>query len=204
MIPLKFVGFAARLIRLKVRYGNRLRLQSFSQALSSGARIRILGESCVSLADRVSLGNNVLIDAQCGATVSLGRQVFINRGSSITGRYAIEIGEETLIGEYVTIYDHNHHIGSPDTPRRLGGFTGAPVVIGRNVWLGSHVFIGAGVSIGDNAVVGAHTIVTKNIPANTVTYGQTKLVTRSIHSPIHMLPKENDDVLGKTYGLGGQ
>ena len=47
----------------------------------------------------------------------------------------------------------------------------APIVLGKNVWIGSNATILQGVTIGDNAVVGAGTVVTKDVEANTVVGG---------------------------------
>ena len=47
----------------------------------------------------------------------------------------------------------------------------APIVLGRNVWVGSNATILQGVAIGDNAVVGAGAVVTHDIPANSVATG---------------------------------
>ena len=47
----------------------------------------------------------------------------------------------------------------------------APIVLGKNVWIGSNATILQGVTIGDNAVVGAGAVVTKDVPANTVVGG---------------------------------
>lgn len=47
----------------------------------------------------------------------------------------------------------------------------APIVLGRNVWVGSNATILQGVTIGDNAVVAAGAVVTKDVAANTVVGG---------------------------------
>src|SRR5882724_12509608 len=47
----------------------------------------------------------------------------------------------------------------------------APVVIGRNVWIGIRCIIMRGVTIGDNSVVAAGSIVTKSVPPNTLVAG---------------------------------
>lgn len=44
-------------------------------------------------------------------------------------------------------------------------------MIGRNVWIGAGVTVVPGITIGNNAVVGAGSVVTKNVPANTVVAG---------------------------------
>ena len=47
----------------------------------------------------------------------------------------------------------------------------APVILGRNVWVGSNSTILQGVTIGDNAVVAAGAVVTKDVPANAIVGG---------------------------------
>ena len=47
----------------------------------------------------------------------------------------------------------------------------APVIIGKNVWIGGGTIILPGVTIGDNTVIGAGSVVTKDIPADTIAYG---------------------------------
>ena len=47
----------------------------------------------------------------------------------------------------------------------------APIVLGRNVWVGSNATILQGVTIGDNAVIAAGAVVTKDVAAGTVVGG---------------------------------
>mgnify|MGYP001483033014 CR=1 FL=1 len=187
----KYVWFGLRLVGLKLRHAGRLRLQSFSLSLERDVELILDGNSSMDFGSRVYVRRGSVLDARNGATLKIGSRVFMNRGCSVVTRAGIEIGEETLIGEYVTIYDHNHTFGNPGAPLRLQGFRSKPVRIGRNVWLGTKVFVGAGVTIGDNAVVGAHTIVTKDIPANSLVYGKSELVIK----PLPSAPQET------TYGL---
>ena len=173
----KYVGFALRLLLAKARYRSRLRLQSFEIAMEKDVELHIDRKSTVECGHRAYLRRGTVVDARDGSVLKIGRFVFVNRGCSLVARYAIEIGDETLLGEYVTIYDHNHNYDNPATGElRNQGYRGKPVSIERNVWIGSHVFIGAGVSVGDNSVIGAHTVVTRSIPANSLVYGKTELV----------------------------
>ena len=55
-----------------------------------------------------------------------------------------------------------------------------PITIGNNVWLGAHVTVNPGVTIGDNAVIGSGSVVTRDIPANTVALGIPCRVTKTL------------------------
>jgi acetyltransferase-like isoleucine patch superfamily enzyme len=94
----------------------------------------------------------------------LGTNVFVGRNTYFGAWKPIRIGEDTLIGAYCYIISGNHRFAAPDLPIRSQGYDGAPITIGRNVWLGAHVIVLAGVTIGDNAVIGAGSVVTSSIP----------------------------------------
>ena len=48
---------------------------------------------------------------------------------------------------------------------------GKPVTIGKNVWIGGNCTILPGVAIRDNAVIGAGSVVTKDIPNDSIAIG---------------------------------
>jgi len=84
----------------------------------------------------------------------------------------IVIGNDCLIAQNVSLIGSNHQIKHgqiywqlPWDERKTG------VTIGNNVWLGCGVTVLPGCSVGDNAIVGAGSIVTKNIPAGTIWFG---------------------------------
>lgn len=55
-----------------------------------------------------------------------------------------------------------------------------PIVIGNNVWIGAQSIVLGGVTIGDNCVIAAGSVVTKNIPANTLAMGSPCRAVREI------------------------
>ena len=93
-----------------------------------------------------------------------GENVFVGRNTYLGAWKPISIGSDTLIGAYCYIISGNHRFAAPDLPVRMQGYEGAPITIGRNVWLGAHVVVLPGVTIGDNAVVGAGSVVTASVP----------------------------------------
>ena len=65
-------------------------------------------------------------------------------------------------------------------PRRDGWEYGAPITIADNVWLGGGVIVCPGVTIGEDTVVGAGAVVTRDLPAGVVAYGNPARVVREI------------------------
>jgi acetyltransferase-like isoleucine patch superfamily enzyme len=83
------------------------------------------------------------------------------------------------IAEHVKIRDQDHVFGLGLKPSQAG-FSTAPVFIGDNVWIGAKATITKGVKIGNNCVVGANSVVTCDVPANSVVVGAPARVVRKI------------------------
>lgn len=105
--------------------------------------------------------------------------VFFNNYCSVNVRSEVSIGEGTIFGENVHIYDHNHRYADPTIPIKEQGYTQAPIRIGRHCWIGTNTVILKGVTIGDNAVIGAGCIIHNDVPDNTIVMqnGQTRPIT---------------------------
>lgn len=103
----------------------------------------------------------------CGKNITLGKNVFFNSGCRFQDQGGITIGDGSLIGHNAVLATLNHGLQPDDRQTTYP----APIVIGKNVWLGSNVTVVAGVTIGDNAVVAAGAVVTKDVPANSVVGG---------------------------------
>ncbi len=104
-----------------------------------------------------------------GFNISLGTGVFLNFNCVILDVVAVGIGDKTQIGPAVQILAADH----PRDPavRAAGLEFGCPIRIGRNVWIGGGAIILPGVSIGDGALIGAGSVVTRDIPAGAVAFG---------------------------------
>ena len=103
----------------------------------------------------------------CGKNTTIGKNVFINSCCHFQDQGGIVIGDGSLIGHNVTLATLNHGMA----PQQRQSLYPAPIVIGRNVWIGAGVTVVPGITIGNNAVVGAGSVVTKSVPANTVVAG---------------------------------
>ncbi len=111
-----------------------------------------------------------------GGHIFLGRGVFINRNCMLVDLGGIYIGDRVLIGPNVTILTVNHE-ENPATRRNLRC---QAVHVEAGAWLGANVTVLPGVTIGENAIVGAGSLVTKDVPADTVVIGSPAKVLRKI------------------------
>lgn len=119
-----------------------------------------------------------------GGRIVIGDNVFFNNGCGLHARRAITIGDETIFGENVHVYDHNHRFADPSVAIKDQGYSEAPVTIGRHCWIGSGVTILKGSTIGDNTVIGAGCVVSGDVPADTVVRQSAELL---------MTPIRHDD-----------
>jgi maltose O-acetyltransferase len=104
-----------------------------------------------------------------GFNIRLGERVFLNFNCVILDVVEVAIGDRTQIGPGVQILTADH---PRDPATRASGLElGRPVRIGRNVWIGAGAIILPGVSIGDDALIGAGSVVTRDMPAGAVAFG---------------------------------
>lgn len=113
-----------------------------------------------------------------GKNITLGKRVFINSGCKFQDQGGVVIGDDCLIGHNTVLATLNHDLA----PSRRADMHPAPIVIGRNVWIGANATVLSGVTIGDNAVVAAASVVTKDVPDNAVVVGSPARVVRSLDS----------------------
>lgn len=114
-----------------------------------------------------------------GAHMHLVDSVYANFNFTAVDDSHIYIGSYTMIGPNVTVATAGHPI-LPELREKAYQFN-MPVHIGRNCWIGAGAVIMPGVTIGDNSVIGAGSVVTKDIPANVVAYGNPCRVAREIN-----------------------
>lgn len=102
-----------------------------------------------------------------GKNIQVGKNVFINGGCHFQDQGGITLGDDCLIGHNVVFATLNHFI----EPSERASLQPAPIVLGKNVWVGSSSTILQGVTIGDNAIIAAGSVVTKDVPANAIVGG---------------------------------
>lgn len=113
-----------------------------------------------------------------GDHIYAGDKVFINFGGVILDGAKVTIGARTMLAPGVHIYTAQHPL---DADERDKWEDCKPVTIGERCWIGGHVTICPGVTIGDRCVIGAGSVVTRDIPADSLAVGNPARVIRKLN-----------------------
>jgi len=111
-----------------------------------------------------------------GLEIRVGQRVFINQNCTIYDLAEIRIGDDVMIGPNVSLMSAGHPVAPSERRDRV---VGKPIVIERNVWIAAGVTIIGGVTVGQNSVVAAGSVVTRDVPPNTLVGGNPAQVIRS-------------------------
>lgn len=148
--------------------------------------------------ENIQLSNNARVYGSlvsCGkGKISMGEFAALGAKSVIKSVNFIEVGAFTAIAPNVIIQDNNTHPVNPhdrllmmQTPAghvsRSWLFSdSAPIKIGKNCWIGENSRICKGVTIGDGAIIAANSVVTHDVPENSIAAGNpAKIVKTDIH-----------------------
>jgi acetyltransferase-like isoleucine patch superfamily enzyme len=112
-----------------------------------------------------------------GPDTRVGRNVFINQNCTFYDLGGLDIADDVMIGPNVSLITSGHPL---EPSRRRAAVIAKPIAIGRNVWIGAGTTIIGGVSVGENSVVAAGSVVTKDVPPDTLVGGNPARVIRSI------------------------
>lgn len=117
-------------------------------------------------------------DTDYGWNIKIGENVFINSNSYLMDGGGITIGDNVFIGPSCGLYTAHHPLNYQD--RNEGWELAKPIHIGSNIWFGASVTVTPGVSIGDGSVIAAGSVVTHDIPPNSLVAGVPAKVVRTI------------------------
>jgi maltose O-acetyltransferase len=164
---------------LKAELDNR---QSLVQKLNSiryertNERWWALKELLADLGEDVEIRSPFFCDF--GDGISVGERTFVNSNCTMLDCATITIGRECLLASSVQLVTATHPVDP--VARRSAWELAMPISLGDGVWLGAGVVVCPGTSIGENTVVGAGSIVTRDLPAGVVAYGNPARVMREI------------------------
>lgn len=104
-----------------------------------------------------------------GNGIIMGKNVFVNYNCTMLDGGLITIGDNVLIGPDCHIYTPSHP--KDYVLRRKQVETAYPVTIGEDTWLGGNVTVCPGVTIGKRCIIAAGSVVTRDIPDDSLAAG---------------------------------
>lgn len=113
-----------------------------------------------------------------GKNIQLGENIFINCYCYFMDGATITLGNHVFVGPYCGFYTSNHPL---DYKNRNKGLEKAlPITVGDNCWFGANVSVMPGVTIGSGCVIAAGSVITKDIPNNSMVAGVPARIIKTI------------------------
>jgi maltose O-acetyltransferase len=131
------------------------------------------------------------VNFQGKKNISIGENCVINSFVHVwAGKAGLIIGDRVMIASHtaITTLTHNYY----DENMRFAPAIDKKIIIGDDVWIGSHAVIMPGISIGRGAVIGAGSVVTKDVKENTIVAGVPAKFIKQIYKEINVKTEIQD------------
>ncbi|WP_054709419.1 maltose acetyltransferase domain-containing protein [Bacillus sp. JCM 19041] len=145
----------------------REQIRAFNKAEDPAVRKKILTTILGKTGNEFNFEGSLQVDY--GYNVELGENFFANFDTVFLDVCKIKFGDNCMLAPGVHVYTATHPLDPME--RNSGLEFGKPVTIGDNVWIGGRAVINPGVTVGDNVVIASGSVVTKDVPADTVVGG---------------------------------
>ena len=166
---------------IKVYFGNPV----FRKGIKFGKGSYVREHAQIGGGEHIEFGDNVRVSQYCriicfdnisgeilNPKLTVGNNVFMGRNLTILCADSVVIEDDCLFGSFCFISDENHGM-NPEVGVRYEcqQISTNQVKIGKNCWIGEKAIILPGVTIGNNTIIGAGSVVTKDIPADSIAVG---------------------------------
>jgi len=153
-----------------------LNMHSVGKNVTIQCKSIIRNPNNITLGDNIHIGRNVHLSTELStAKLTIGSNTEINQKCDFDYSGNLKIGNNCLISENTVIETHTHGLNphNPPLPMALN--------IEDHVWIGQRVTILHNVNtIGENSIIGAGSIVTKDVPPNTIVAGNPAKIIRKL------------------------
>ncbi len=183
-----FFGFPWRkklFLGPNVELRNRSLLQ-FGNGVTLGRGVLIdgLSREGVLIGDHVNVGDFTRIEAsgtitEIGKGISIGTNSGVGAFSFIGGAGGVVIGNDVIMGQWVSFHPENHNYDHLNIPIRLQGVNRQGIVVEDDCWIGAKVTFLDGAHVGRGCIVGAGSVVRGIIPPYSIVVGVPARVIRS-------------------------
>jgi acetyltransferase-like isoleucine patch superfamily enzyme len=181
MLNHRYAWLALRWAWLRLRWRGRLQTDGLC-FVGPGVKLEIGRDAVVELGRWSWIGHGTKIRAHEGV-VKIGAKSVLGQECTISSFQHVEIGRECIVADRVMMIDFDHGVVEVERPIRLQGIYKRDVKVGHNCWIGYGACILRGVTVGDNSVIGTSSVVTKDLPANSVSAGIPARVLRMREEP---------------------
>jgi acetyltransferase-like isoleucine patch superfamily enzyme len=151
---------------------------SFGKFLKLGNDVYVsaLSKKGVTFGNNVGIGDHsrVIVSTSLndiGDFIKIGNNVGIGEFAYLGGAGGLEIGDDCIVGQYLSCHPENHNYENIDLPIRHQGVNRKGIKIGNNCWIGSKVTVLDGVTIGSGCIIAAGAVVNKSFPDNSIIGG---------------------------------
>ncbi|RWU17772.1 hypothetical protein DM813_24100 [Pseudomonas alkylphenolica] len=169
-MKLAFIGSGVTLKEVgKIEYGPGL-------VIDQGCFVDALSCEGIRFGTAVSLNKQIIIECtgsltNIGKGLVIGDNVGLGAGCFLGCAGGIEIGTDTIIGNFVSFHSENHNFDNPDLPIRQQGVSRQGIRVGKNCWIGAKVTVLDGAVIEDGCVFAAGAVVAAGIYRKNSIYG---------------------------------
>jgi acetyltransferase-like isoleucine patch superfamily enzyme len=163
----------------------------FQGMLFTGKRVELRarpGHGRLVLGPWCWIGNDNKLRAHEGQ-LTLGAKVVMGRDNVINTYLDIEVGDASILADWIYVCDFDHRFDRLDVPIKDQGIVTSPTRIGGDVWIGEKASVLRGVDIGHGSVVASHCLVNQDLPPFSIAVGVPVRVVRS-RLPAGMDPEE--------------
>ncbi len=170
-------------VRRKIFLGQKVKIYNKSNfKFGSGCTIEKYSTLDCFAKQPIVFGNSVKIGAfstvsttshlsKYGIGLNIGNNSAIGEYSYFGCSGGVSIGEDVIMGQYISFHSENHNFANKSKLIREQGVTSKGVVLGNNIWVGSKVTFLDGCKVGDNSVVAAGAVVKDEFPPNVIIGG---------------------------------
>jgi galactoside O-acetyltransferase len=141
--------------------------------ISDGCTLIARGEQGITLSDGVRLQHRVYLDTErtVDGYIKIGKGVYIGTGTTLFGHMGLEIGDDCLLAQNITLTPYSHIFDDPNRIIYSQGGHCKKVTIGNDVYIGMGCCVMYSGDIGEGSVIGAHSTVVKPIPPYSIAVG---------------------------------
>jgi acetyltransferase-like isoleucine patch superfamily enzyme len=151
--------------------------------VESGFRLRHGSHAGISIGKDVYIGMSTVFDCPSPGTLEIGNNVTLTHGVFISALDCVIIGDDSLIGEYVSIRDADHQAHVSPVPIRDQPMVPNKCILGTNVWIGRGAAILSGARLSDGCIVGANSVVKGAVVENSIVAGAPARTVGERHDP---------------------